>query len=132
MAIAGLNLGIDLGSANTAVCLPGQGVALREASYVLTLEQNENEVLAIGDDAKALLGRTDEEAALIAPILDGAVADIDLAAMLASALAEKALSGGARWKRRGPATAISPGATKVERAALLRAMRSRARGARWW
>ena len=67
MAIAGLNLGIDLGSANTAVCLPGQGVALREASYVLTLEQNENEVLAIGDDAKALLGRTDEEAALIAP-----------------------------------------------------------------
>ena len=58
MAIAGLNLGIDLGSANTAVCLPGQGVALREASYVLTLEQNENEVLAIGDDAKALLGRT--------------------------------------------------------------------------
>ena len=53
MAIAGLNLGIDLGSANTAVCLPGQGVALREASYVLTLEQNENEVLAIGDDAKS-------------------------------------------------------------------------------
>ena len=33
MAIAGLNLGIDLGSANTAVCLPGQGVALREAVF---------------------------------------------------------------------------------------------------
>ncbi len=122
MAIAGLNLGIDLGSANTAVCLPGQGVALREASYVLTLEQNENEVLAIGDDAKALLGRTDEEAALIAPILDGAVADIDLAAMLASALAEKALSRRRALEKARAATAISPGATKVERAALLRAM----------
>ena len=103
MAIAGLTLGIDLGSANTAVCLPGQGVSLRDASYLLTLEPNENEVLAIGDDAKALLGRTDEEAALIAPILDGAVADIDLAAMLASALAEKALS-----RRRARRAAGSP------------------------
>ena len=36
MAIAGLNLGIDLGSANTAVCLPGQGVALREACLLYT------------------------------------------------------------------------------------------------
>ena len=121
MAIAGLNLGIDLGSANTAVCLPGQGVALREASYVLTLEQNENEVLAIGDDAKALLGRTDEEAALIAPILDGAVADIDLAAMLAYT-GEEALSRRRALEKARAATAISPGATKVERAALLRAM----------
>ena len=122
MAIAGLNLGIDLGSANTAVCLPGQGVALREASYVLTLEQNENEVLAIGDDAKALLGRTDEEAMLIAPILDGAVADIDLAAMLMSTLAEKALGRRRALDKARVAVSVSPGATKVERAALMRAL----------
>lgn len=88
MAIAGLNLGIDLGSANTAVCLPGQGVALREASYVLTLEQNENEVLAIGDDAKALLGRTVRRRQLIAPILV-ARWPIWSGGLLASALAEK-------------------------------------------
>ena len=131
MAIAGLNLGIDLGSANTAVCLPGQGVALREASYVLTLEQNENEVLAIGDDAKALLGRTDEEAALIAPILDGAVADIDLAAMLASALAEKALSR-RRWKRRGPPRPFRRARPRWNAPRCCVPWRSRARGARWW
>lgn len=122
MAISGINLGMDLGSANTAVCLPGQGVALREASYVLALEQNEHEVLAIGDDAKALLGRTDEEAVLTAPILDGAVADVDLAAMLAATLAEKALGKRRVLDKARVAVPFSPGATKVERAALMRAM----------
>ena len=121
MAIAGGNLGIDLGSSNTAICFPGQGVALREASYVLVLERDEKEVLALGDDAKALLGRTDEESCLIAPVMDGAVADTDMATLLMAELAEKAIGRRRVMDKSRVALAISPGATKVERAALMRA-----------
>jgi len=121
MAIAAGNLGIDLGSASTAICLPGQGVALREATYVLTLESDEHEVLAIGDEAKALLGRTDEAACLQVPVLDGAVADVDQAALLMAELAEKALGRRRVLEKARVAVPVSPGATKVERAAALKA-----------
>ena len=69
-------MAIDLGTANTLVVLKGQGVVLNEPSVVAVVEEKgKKSVLAIGDEAKTMLGRTPGNISAIRPLRDGVIAD---------------------------------------------------------
>ena len=75
------DLAIDLGTANTLICVKGKGVVVNEPS-VVALSKNDrdgNKVLAVGNDAKIMLGRTPGNILAIRPLKDGVIADFDVA-----------------------------------------------------
>src|SRR3989339_2188149 len=74
MAIFSKKLGIDLGTVNTLVFLPGKGILLNEPSVVAVSEQ-ENKILAVGNDAKAMIGKTPDSIIAYRPMRDGVIAD---------------------------------------------------------
>ena len=111
-------VGIDLGSAKVSICLENEGVVLSEPSYVLTLRDEVEEVLAVGREARQMLGRTPKEVSLISPIMDGAVADVELATALMRTLSEKALGKRRALERSRLVASISLGCTRVEQGAI--------------
>ena len=74
MAFFSKKLGIDLGTANTLVFVPGKGVVLNEPS-VVAVEKGGNKVLAIGNEAKEMIGRTPDDIVAYRPMKDGVIAD---------------------------------------------------------
>lgn len=116
-------VGIDLGSANVTICLENEGIVLREPSYVLTLREDTDQILAVGRDARQMLGRTPKDVALLSPIADGAVGNIELATALLQRLAEKALGKKRALEKNRLVVSMSQGCTRVERAALEEAVR---------
>ena len=70
----GKQIGIDLGTANILVAVRGQGVLINEPS-VVALAQHDNTVVAVGADARGIIGRNPDSIAVIRPIRDGAIAD---------------------------------------------------------
>ena len=117
-------VGIDLGSANVTICLENEGIVLREPSYVLTLRDDLEEVLAAGRDARQMLGRTPRDVVLHSPVMDGAVGNIDLAVTLLRTLSEKALGHRRALERSRLAVSVSQGATRVELDALERTVQA--------
>jgi rod shape-determining protein MreB len=71
------DIGIDLGTANTLVYVKGQGIVLMEPS-VVAVQAGTNNVLAVGEDAKKMLGRTPGSIVAIRPLKDGVIADFDI------------------------------------------------------
>ncbi len=67
-------LGIDLGTANSLVFVPGQGIVINEPS-VVAVSVNDNKVLAVGNEARAMVGRTPETIVAYKPMRDGVIAD---------------------------------------------------------
>ena len=109
------DIGIDLGTANTLVYLKDQGIVLREPS-VVAVKAGTNEVLAVGDDAKRMLGRTPGNIVAIRPLKDGVIADFEVTeAMLRHFI--KKVSGKRRAHPR-VVIAIPSGITEVERRAV--------------
>ena len=119
----GEGIAIDLGSANTTIYLENEGIVLREPTSVLTLLDDPAAVLAVGGDAYAMSGRGGEQTLLQFPVMDGAVTDADLAALLMIALAEKATGRRKPMEKAQLLVSMSQGLTKVEREALLQAIR---------
>jgi rod shape-determining protein MreB len=72
-------MGIDLGTANTLVFLRGKGIVLREPSVVAIQQGNRNVALAVGEEAKQMLGRTPGNIIAIRPLMDGVIADFEVA-----------------------------------------------------
>jgi MreB/Mrl family cell shape determining protein len=73
-------MGIDLGTANTLVYVKGRGIVLNEPSVVaLTTQSGKRQVLAVGDEAKMMLGRTPGNIQAIRPLRDGVIADFEVA-----------------------------------------------------
>ena len=74
------DMAIDLGTANTLVYVKGEGVVLNEPSVVAMLEENGKiQVLAVGNEAKQMLGRTPGKIKAIRPMKDGVIADFEVA-----------------------------------------------------
>ena len=71
------DIGIDLGTANTLVNVKDHGIVLREPS-VVAVQAGTNKVLAVGDDAKRMLGRTPGNIVAIRPLKDGVIADFEV------------------------------------------------------
>ena len=73
------DMGIDLGTANTLVFVRGKGIVLREPSVVAIQQGNRNVALAVGEEAKQMLGRTPGNIIAIRPLMDGVIADFEVA-----------------------------------------------------
>lgn len=72
------DIGIDLGTANVLIYVKGQGIVLNEPS-VIAIEKDSKKVLAVGDEANEMLGRTPYKIQTIKPLKDGVIADFELA-----------------------------------------------------
>lgn len=71
------DIGIDLGTANVLIHVKGQGIVLNEPS-VVALDRNTNKVLAVGEEARRMVGRTPGNIVAIRPLKDGVIADFDV------------------------------------------------------
>lgn len=111
------DIGIDLGTATTLVYVKGEGIVLCEPS-VVAIEKNNNAVLAVGTEAKRMLGRTPGNIVAIRPMKDGVIADFDITQMMLKYFINKA-HGNKRWFFH-PRIVISvpSGITEVERRAV--------------
>ena len=76
MSMWSTDMAIDLGTANTLVYVKGKGIVLNEPSVVAIInDKGKNQVLAVGEDAKQMLGRTPGSIQAIRPLRDGVIAD---------------------------------------------------------
>lgn len=114
----GRDVGIDLGTATTLVHVKGKGIMLREPS-VVAIEKDTKRVLAVGEEAKRMLGRTPGNIIAIRPLKDGVIADFDQTEKMLSHYAAKV----ARhpWIPPRMVVGIPSGVTEVERRAVLQA-----------
>jgi rod shape-determining protein MreB len=116
----GRDIGIDLGTANTLVHVGGRGVMLREPS-VIAVNKDTNEILAVGEEAKRMLGRTPGHIVATRPLKDGVIADFEqterMLAHFISKVSHRFLL------RRTVVVGIPSGVTEVERRAVIEAAR---------
>jgi len=119
MGIFSKKLGIDLGTANTLVYLPGRGVVLNEPSVVAVSEQD-NTILAIGTDAKEMVGKTPENIIVYRPMKDGVIADYRVTEAMLRYFIGKALG---KYNLIKPDVMVSvpAGITSTERRAVVEA-----------
>ena len=112
-------LGIDLGTANTLVYVPGKGIVLNEPSVVAVSEQD-NRILAVGDEAKKMIGKTPEDIVAYRPMKDGVIADYRVTEAMLRYFITKALG---RWNIWKPEVLVSvpAGVTSTERRAVIEA-----------
>ena len=113
---AGRDIGIDLGTANTIVFLKGKGVVLREPS-VVAINQDTKQVLAVGEQAKMMIGRTPGNIVAIRPLKDGVIADFDVTKEMLKYFISKASRGRGLVKPR-IVICVPGGVTEVEKKAV--------------
>ncbi len=111
------DLAIDLGTANTVVFLRGAGVILDEPSIV-AIHDADHSVLAVGRDAKAMLGRTPGSIRAIRPLKDGVIADFDVTEQMLAYLISKACPRYRTILRPRVVIGVPSGITQVERRAV--------------
>ncbi len=110
------DIGIDLGTANTLVFRRDEGVILREPS-VVAVEASTRKVLAVGNEAKRMLGRTPGNIVAIRPLKDGVIADFEITEAMLSYLFEKARCN-RFFGRPRVVVAVPSGITSVEKRAV--------------
>ncbi|HVS79460.1 MAG TPA: rod shape-determining protein [Candidatus Paceibacterota bacterium] len=119
MGILSRKIGIDLGTANILVFVPGRGIVLNEPSVVAVSEED-NRILAIGLEAKEMIGRTPDNIIAYRPMKDGVIADYRVTEAMLRYYIERALG---RWNFVKPDVLVSvpAGVTSTERRAVIEA-----------
>lgn len=115
-------IGIDLGTANTLVYVVGEGIVLNEPT-VVAVTAEENRVVAVGHEAKEMLGRTPGNVTALRPLRDGVIADYTITEAMLSYFIDK-VCGRARFFKPEVMVCIPSGVTQVERRAVLDATMS--------
>ena len=112
-------LGIDLGTTTVLVFVPGRGIVLNEPS-VVAVSQGENRILAVGNEAKEMVGRTPDEIIAYRPMRDGVIADYRVTEAMLRYYIRKALG---KWNLFRPEVMVSvpAGVTSTERRAVVEA-----------
>lgn len=110
------DMGIDLGTANTLVYLKGKGIVLREPS-VVAINKITNKVLAVGNEAKQMIGRTPGNIVAIRPMKDGVIADFDVTEEMLRSFISKVITKSAFTTPR-VVVCFPTGVTAVERRAI--------------
>ncbi|NTV44762.1 MAG: rod shape-determining protein [Candidatus Yonathbacteria bacterium] len=118
------DIGIDLGTANTLVYLRGHGIIINEPS-VVALNQKTGRVVAVGNDAKAMIGRTPAHIVAIRPLVDGVISDYEVAEEMLGYFINKANAISKRFARPRVVIGVPSGVTNVQ----IRAVREAARSA---
>ena len=119
MGIFSKKLGIDLGTTSVLVYVPGKGVVLNEPSVVAVSEED-NKILAIGLEAKKMIGKTPENVIAYRPMRDGVIADYRVTEAMLRYYIKKALG---KWNITKPEVLVSvpAGVTSTERRAVIEA-----------
>ncbi len=117
MAFFTRKLGIDLGTANTLVFVPGRGIVLNEPS-VVAVSMQDNKILAVGNDAKDMIGKTPDDITAYRPMRDGVIADYRVTEAMLRYYMNKATK---RWDIFKPEVMVSvpAGVTSTERRAVI-------------
>ena len=113
----GHDMGIDLGTANTLVHVKGRGIVLREPS-VVAIKQDTGEVLAVGEEAKKMIGRTPGNIIAIRPMKDGVIADFDVTQAMLKYFIRKAMNSKS-FARPRVVVGVPSGVTEVEKRAVI-------------
>ncbi len=114
-----MKIGIDLGTCNSLVFLPGKGVVLQEPS-VVAVALEENRILAIGEEAKAMIGRTPDTIRVYRPLKDGVIADFRVTQAMLKYFIDK-VSGFWRFLKPELMIGVPAGITSTERRAVVEA-----------
>ncbi len=119
MSIFTKKLGIDLGTSNTLVFVPGRGIVLNEPS-VVAVSKDDNRILAVGAGAKQMVGKTPDSIVAYRPLKDGVIADYRVTEAMLRYFIGKALG---RWNIWKPEVLVSvpAGITSTERRAVVEA-----------
>lgn len=112
------DMGIDLGTANTLVHVKGKGIVLREPS-VVAIEKDTGNVLAVGDEAKKMIGRTPGNIVAIRPMKDGVIADFDVTQSMLQYFIKKAMNNRTSFVRPRVVVGVPSGVTEVEKRAVI-------------
>ncbi len=110
------DIGIDLGTANTVVFVKGEGIIINEPS-VIALDTRSRQVMAIGNDAYEMVGRTPGNIIAVRPMKDGVIADFDMTESMIRHFIKKAGNGNS-WIRPKVLIGVPWGITKVEKRAV--------------
>ena len=116
MQIISRDIGIDMGTANTRVCVKSKGVVLSEPS-VVAVEVKTNTVRAIGDEAKEMIGRTPGSIVAVKPLKNGVIADYDVTVAMLKKLIKSGLRGSLVSRAR-VLISVPAGVTEVESRAI--------------
>ena len=114
-----LDIGVDLGTANVYVYIKGKGIVLREPS-VVAIDRDSNKILAIGEEARRMLGRTPGNIIAIRPLREGVIADYDTTESMLRHFIQKVAGQSFFFKPR-IMVCIPSGVTTVEKRAVLEA-----------
>lgn len=109
-------VGIDLGTANVLVYIKGKGVVLDEPS-VVAINRDTNEIVAVGEDARQMLGRTPSNIVAVRPLRDGVISDYDVTERMLKYFIRKACGNGRFFKPR-IMVCVPSGVTEVEKRAV--------------
>ena len=113
----GHDMGIDLGTANTLVHVKGRGIVLREPS-VVAIKSDTGEVLAVGEEAKQMIGRTPGNIVAIRPMKEGVIADFDVTQAMLKYFIRKAMNTKSFIRPR-VVVGVPSGITEVEKRAVI-------------
>lgn len=111
------DIGVDLGTANTLVCLKGRGIIMREPS-VVAYDIRNDAVRAVGKEAKEMIGRTPGSIVAVRPLKDGVIADFDVTAAMLKRFVSEAMKG-SFFSRVRMVICIPSGVTEVESRAVV-------------
>ena len=111
-------IGIDLGTANTLVYVAGEGIVLNEPT-VVAYSLEDNKILAVGDDAREMIGRTPGSIIAARPMKEGVIADYSTTSAMITYFLKKGLKSGVFWPE--VMISIPGGASQVEKRAVVAA-----------
>ncbi len=111
----GIDIGIDLGTANVIVYIKGKGVVLREPS-VVAFDKDSNKILAVGNEARTMLGRTPGNIVAIRPLRQGVISDYTVTEKMLKYFINKAI--GRTFRRPRITVCVPSGVTEVEKRAV--------------
>ena len=114
------DIGIDLGTANTLVFVKNKGIIVNEPS-VVALNVNTNQILAVGDDAKQMIGRTPGSIVAIRPMKDGVIADFETTQVMLRHVIKKAFRKTKISSKPRVIVCVPSGVTEVEKRAVIEA-----------
>jgi len=121
-----MKIGIDLGTANVLVFVQGQGITVREPSVVAI--DSEDRIVAVGNDAKEMLGRTPGSITAIRPLRDGVIADYVVTEAMLRYFIKKGTAGKISFGRPDVLVSVPAGSTSVEKRYVLDAARQAGAG----
>ena len=116
----GTDIGIDLGTATVLIYEKHNGVVLREPS-VVAVDQETGEILAVGYDAKSMVGRTPGSITSVRPLRDGVIANYEMTEAMLQHFMRRVTKGSQRFFKNRAMICVPSGATDVERRAVLEA-----------